>query len=366
MPKIKIAVLGSSGSIGVQTLNVVRRHPELFSVVLLANGSNTSMLKSQAEEFGVKNAFCASVCTDKEVLAKPETYAEADIVVNGIAGLDGLEPSAAVLSAGKILATANKESIVCYGSHLKKIAEKCGGEIRPVDSEHSAMWQCLEQAENIKRLIITASGGAFRDLTADELKYAKASDALKHPNWTMGKKVTVDCATMVNKGLEIIEAKQLFGVSDVKPVIHRESIIHSMVEFWDGTVKASLSVPSMEIPIQYAISYPMRYDSNAQALDFSAIKALSFEEPDRNKYPALKLGEEVALKNDEFYNTVYAAADEALVPLYLSDKIGYFDINSVIEDSLSRFSYRKVESVEDVQSIAAEVSSYVNKVTEDV
>lgn len=350
----------------MQTLNVVRRHPELFSVVLLANGANSAGLKAQAEEFGVKRAFSMSHNADKGVLANPETYAEADIVVNGIAGLDGLEPSAAVLTAGKILATANKESIVCFGSHLKKIAEKCGGEIRPVDSEHSAMWQCLERAENIRRLIITASGGAFRDLTVDELKHAKAADALKHPNWTMGKKVTVDCATMVNKGLEIIEAKQLFGISEIKPVIHRESIIHSMVEFTDGTVKASLSAPSMEIPIQYALSYPMRYDSNAPALDFSTLRTLTFAEPDRNKYPALKLGEEVASKNDEFYNTVYAAADEALVPLYLNDKIGYFDINSVIEAALSRISYRKVESVDDVKSIAAEVSSYVNKVTEGI
>ena len=347
-------------------MKVVRRHPELFSVVLLANGANAGGLKSQAEEFGVKNAFSMSSHSDKNVLANPETYADADIVVNGIAGLHGLGPSAAALSAGKILATANKESIVCFGSHLKKIAEKCGGEIRPVDSEHSAMWQCLEQAENIKRLIITASGGAFRDLTVEELKHAKASDALKHPNWTMGKKVTVDCATMVNKGLEIIEAKQLFGISEIKPVIHRESIIHSMVEFWDGTVKASLSAPSMEIPIQYALTYPLRYDSNAPELDFSAIGTLTFDEPDRNKYPALKLGEAVATENDEFYNTVYAAADETLVPLYLADKIGYFDINSVIEDSLSKISYRKVESVEDVKSIAAEVTSYVNKVTEGI
>lgn len=366
MPKIKIAVLGATGSIGVQTLNVARRHPELFSVVFLANGQNFDALKMEAEEFGVKNAYCAAVSCGNNVLGDPETYKEADIVVNGIAGLDGLEPSLAALKAGKILATANKESIVCFGKELKNVARKYGGEIRPVDSEHSAMWQCLETPENVKRLIITASGGAFRDLTVDELKSAKAEDALKHPNWTMGKKVTVDCATMVNKGLEIIEAKQLFGISEIKPVIHRESIIHSMVEFRDGTVKASLSAPSMEIPIQYAMSYPKRLESYAPALDFSALGTLTFAEPDREKYPALKLGEEVAATDDEFYNTVYSAADEALVPLYLAEKIGYFDISSTIDRALSHIKYRKVESVCDVKSIAAEVASYVNKVTEDI
>lgn len=363
MPKVKIAVLGSTGSIGVQTLNVVRRHSDLFSVVFLANARNKDALYRQAEEFGVRNTYCISDCNEN-VFERDGIFGDADIVVNGIAGLDGLQPSLAALSAGKILATANKESLVCFGAELKAAAIKHGGEIRPVDSEHSAMWQCLEKKENVKRLIITASGGAFRDLTVDEIRNAKAADALKHPNWTMGQKVTVDCATMVNKALEIIEAKQLFGIKDVKPVIHRESIIHSMVEFTDGTVKASLSAPSMEIPIQYALTYPERLNSGVPELDFSVLRTLSFSEPDYAKYPALKIGEEVAAQNDEFYNTVFCAADETLVKLYLAGTIGYFDISSIIEKSLSHIPYRKIETISDVKSLAAEVASYVNRVTE--
>lgn len=365
MPKIKIAVLGSTGSIGVQTLNVVRRHSDLFSVVFLANARNKDALKRQAKEFGVKNAYCVSELKE-DIFKRDDVFRDADIVVNGIAGLDGLQPSYAALSAGKILATANKESIVCFGSELNTVAKKFGGEIRPVDSEHSAMWQCLEKKENIKRLIITASGGAFRDLSVEEIKNAKAEDALRHPNWTMGKKVTVDCATMVNKALEIIEAKQLFGINDIKPVIHRESIVHSMVEFTDGTVKASLSAPSMEIPIQYALTYPERIESGAPELDFSTLRSLSFSEPDSAKYPALKIGEEVAALSDEFYNTVFCAADEALVELYLAEKIGYFDVSAIIEKSLSHIPYRKIETISDVKSLAAEVASYVNMVAEGV
>ncbi len=359
--KIRVAILGSTGSIGVQSLAVFARHRDLFRLVLIANNRNATALEEQVLAYNPDIAYCRATAQDKDYLARPDTYRDIDLVVNGIAGLDGLYPSAAVLKAGKILATANKESLVCYGTQLKKLAAEYGGEIRPVDSEHSTMWQCLEDYGNVKRLIITASGGAFRDMPYEELADATAQDALKHPNWDMGKKVTIDCATMVNKGLEIIEARRLFGIETVTPIMHRESIVHSLVEMHDGTQKAGLSLPNMEIPIQYAMLYPRRLDTPYASLDLTKIGCLHFEEIDRKKYPALAIAEEVAEK-DEFYATVFVAADEVLVQLYLDGSIGYFDIARLIRQALDNIPYRAVDEIADVLSITADVQAYILQV----
>ncbi len=358
--KQRIAVLGSTGSIGVQTLAVFSRHRDLFDLVLIANNSNIDALMSQVQQYSPSNFYCKATAQNKDYLSCPDTYKDVDIVINGIAGLDGLYPSLAVIKAGKILATANKESLVCFGSQLKAIAKTTGAEIRPVDSEHSTMWQCFEDYNNVKRLIITASGGAFRDMLIDALKDVTAEDALKHPNWNMGKKVTIDCATMVNKGLEIIEAKRLFGIKTVTPIMHRESIVHSLVEMFDGTQKAGLSEPNMEIPIQYAMCYPHRYNTPYCTLDLTKVGCLHFEEIDRNKYPALQIAEEVSEK-DEFYATVYVAADEILVELFLQNRIKYFDIAKYIKMALDNIEYIKVENIEDIICITNNVKAYILK-----
>ncbi len=362
MPKkIKIAILGSTGSIGVQSLAVFSRHRELFDLVLIANNTNEKALKEQALAYNPQRYYCKSTAQDQDYLRDKNTYKDIDLVVNGIAGLDGLYPSLAVLQAGKILATANKESLVCYGTQLKQVAKQYGGEIRPVDSEHSTMWQCMEDYSNVKSLIITASGGAFRDFSYDQLQSATAEDALKHPNWAMGKKVTIDCATMVNKGLEIIEAKRLFGIPTVTPIMHRESIVHSLVELKDGTQKAGLSLPNMEIPIQYAMLYPHRLTTPYDNLDLTKVGCLHFEEIDRSKYPALTIAEEIADK-DECYATILVAADELLVELYLQHKIGYFDIARLLRMAVDNVSYKKIECIEDVFSISERTKAYILEV----
>ncbi len=356
--KLRIAILGSTGSIGVQSLAVFARHRDLFELVLIANNCNENALKEQVLAYNPHKHYCRATAEDKDYLNCKDTYNDVDLVVNGIAGLDGLYPSLAVLKAGKILATANKESLVCFGTQLKAVAKQYGGEIRPVDSEHSTMWQCFEGYDNVKRLIITASGGAFRDVPYAKLIDATAEDALKHPNWAMGKKVTIDCATMVNKGLEIIEAKRLFGIETVTPIMHRESIVHSLVEMRDGTQKAGLSSPNMEIPIQYAMLYPYRLETPYDNLDLIKIGALHFEEIDRQKYPALAIAEEIADK-DEFYATVFVAADELLVQLYLKHVIKYFDIARLIRLALDNVPYKKVVQIEDVFSISQDVKAYI-------
>ncbi len=359
MNKIRIAILGATGSIGRQSLAVFDRNREIFSLKLIANDKNVEKLEEFRIKYNPEKVYNHSTAEDKEYLSKPSTYSDVDLVINGIAGLSGLKPSEAVIKAGKILATANKESIVCYGDFLNELALKTGATIRPVDSEHSTMWQCMEQFDNVKRLIITASGGAFRDLSKSEIKYATGKDALKHPNWNMGKKVTVDCATMVNKGLEIIEAKRLFGIKDVFPVLHRQSIVHSIVEMNDGTLKAGLSVPNMETPIQYAMTYPNRLNIPDNSLDLIKLGALTFEEIDREKYPALKIAEEISNK-DGFYSTVFVAADEFLVEKYLQDKISYFDVSKYLSMSLDHISYRKIQGIETILSITDETKSYLS------
>ena len=335
-----IAVLGCTGSIGKTTLSVLRKYREDFRVVLLANFSRQNELILLKKEFSEAKTYCYSVSEDKEYLSRPETYENVDVVINGIAGIAGLLPSYAVLSAGKILATANKESLVCAGSLLSSVMQKTGAKIYPLDSEHSAVWQCLGKTgvENVKKIVLTASGGAFRDFSKEKLASAPASLALQHPNWTMGPKVTVDCATLVNKGMEIIEAKRLFGIENVTAVRHDESIIHALVETDDNSFMAMLSSPDMTLPIQYALLYPHRRECDIPALSIEKISCLHFSPIDEERFPGFTLCMQAAERGD-MGGTVLNAADEVLVNEYLSCKTTFYGITDGIEECMKKFSY---------------------------
>lgn len=367
---IKLAILGSTGSIGKTAIKVVKNHPELFQVVFLANKENKNELLIQAKTLNVRSFFCGIGISvkngveekfDEKLLSYPETYKEADIVLNGIGGLDGLKPTVAALYAKKIMATANKESIVCAGNYINKISDNLNGSLRPIDSEHSTIWQCLGEKHNVKRIILTASGGAFRDLSLDALKNAQAIDALKHPNWIMGKKITVDCATLMNKGLEIIEAKRLFGINDVEAVIHRESIIHSLVEMNDGTMIAGLSNPDMEIPIQYALTYPIRKETGVKRLDLLSLGKLTFSQIDEKRFPCFGICKKVSDYGD-YAGTVLNSSNEIAVEKYLKNELDFYGISDCIENALQKFGLTgTIDSTEEVFRIHSDVKEYTLK-----
>lgn len=372
----RVAVLGASGSIGKSVLDVLARYGEEF-------GLETVLLSARSRGRALYDKFAAenvTVISDDnfgahgravhlkgtELLSLPETYAGIDIVVNGIGGLSGTLPSFAAVAAGAKLVTANKESIVAAGKMLLASAKNKGMPVIPVDSEHSAAFQCLlgEDAESVEKIILTASGGAFRDLGAKEIAYARAADALKHPNWKMGAKVTVDCATLMNKGLEVIEAKRLFGVSEVGIAVHRESVIHALVQFKDGTSKLCMSPPDMRIPIQYALTAPKRaavFTDGDRALPkgFEALTGLTFTEPDMKRFPCLGIALEVARGDSEYDGAVLCAADEAAVSLYMCGAIGFYGINEVVSDALDRFAGGKLAAPEELTSIEREVGEYI-------
>lgn len=341
-----VAVLGSTGSIGTQTLDVIRALPDRLRVVSLAAGRNTELLYQQAAEF--RPLF---VCADAELDADRLSAAriapmidlvlhpDVDIVVVGTAGAAGLHPALAALRAGKPVALANKEVLVMAGALIMQAAREGGGEVRPVDSEHSAIWQCLwgEDRGGIDRLILTASGGALRDRPQAALGDVTPAEALRHPTWNMGRKITVDSATLFNKGLETIEARWLFDVAmdRVEVVMHRESIVHSLVEFRDGSVKAQLGLPNMRLPIQCALSYPERLPCPAvPRLDLAALGGLTFSAPDFGRYPCLSLAMEAGRMGGT-YPAVLAAADEVAVEHFLAGRIGFNDIARVIEGTLA-------------------------------
>lgn len=345
--KKRIAVLGASGSIGTTTLNIIRQYPEDFEVTVIANNDNLDKLNDLASEFKPKTAICAkrdyfynlgkTYKYDKEYLAIEETYADCDIVVNGIAGIAGLAPSVAVMKAGKTLATANKESFVTAGTIINKIKNEYNAVIIPLDSEHSTVWQCIgDNTDNVKSIILTASGGAFRDWDYERLKKARAEEALKHPNWVMGKKITIDCATLMNKGMEIIEAKHLFGISDIEVVQHKQSIIHSMVQYKDNSIIAGLSYPDMTLPVQLALYYPIRKKSNVASIDFASLKELNFGIIDEEKFPCIAIAKKV-FKMGDIAGTVMNSANEVAVKAYLDNRIGFYDIPAYINDALDRF-----------------------------
>jgi 1-deoxy-D-xylulose-5-phosphate reductoisomerase len=342
----QVAVLGSTGSIGRQTLEVVHALPRRFRIIGLAAGKNTDLLAKQISQFKPrfvyfqdKKAQSRLTNAEYELLSLEEiaSHPQVDIVVMATSGKWGLSPTLAAVKAGKRVALANKESLVMAGEIITSEAKLNGAQIMPIDSEHSAIWQCLEgETQKAKQIILTASGGPFLHYSPAQLSDVTVEQALSHPSWRMGRKVTIDSATLMNKGLEVIEAHWLFDMpfDNIKVLIHPQSIIHSMVEFIDGSIKAQLSYPDMHLPIQYALSYPERLPNpQLPKLDWESIKNLTFEPPDLDTFPCLKLAIEVG-KMGGTYPAVLCAADEVAVELFLSQLINFIDIAGLVEQAL--------------------------------
>ncbi|MEI8187083.1 MAG: 1-deoxy-D-xylulose-5-phosphate reductoisomerase [Chlorobiaceae bacterium] len=349
-----LTILGSTGSIGLSTLDVVRQHPDKFSISCLAAGQDVRVMAEQIKEFrpdavSVKDEDSAKKLETLLGEYKPEilygiegtsTIAAADgsdMVVSAIVGAAGLVPTVAAIKAGKHIALANKETLVVAGQLVSDLVNKHHVRLLPVDSEHSAIFQSLEghRTDDVERIILTASGGPFRNTSLEELKNVRLEQALKHPQWSMGAKITIDSATMMNKGLEVIEAHWLFNMPAEKigVVVHPQSIIHSMVEYIDGCVMAQLGSPDMRAPIAYALSYPERCESGIQKLDLVKIGTLTFEEPDMVRFPALRLAFD-ALKAGRTYPAVLNAANEIAVAAFLDKKIGFTDIAATVEKTM--------------------------------
>ncbi len=364
-----VAILGSTGSIGRQTLDVIRRLPGRFRVIGLAGGNNHTLLEDQSREFRPDLVWCQSADRHMDLKAasgrkarwatmeEMAVHPDVDVLVVATAGAAGLAPTLAALEAGKAVALANKEVLVMAGHLVTRAAERGRGELRPVDSEHSAIWQCLwgEDIASVEKLILTASGGAFRDLAQRDLERVTAREALRHPTWDMGRKVTIDSATLMNKGFEAIEARWLFNVpmDRVEVVMHRESIVHSLVEFSDGSVKAQLGEPDMRLPIQCALNYPERAACDAvPRLNLARVKALHFEEPDFGRYPALRLALEAGAKGGT-WPAVLAAADEVAVDSFIQGTIGFTEIARVVDNTLSAHAGEADPSLEAVREADA-------------
>jgi len=340
-PVKRLAILGSTGSIGKQTLDIVRAQPERYRIVGLAGGNNIDLLTEQVGEFMPDVAGCSF--NDRSWLSGtgcefvlPENIAalpDVDIVVMAISGTAGINPTLSAVKAGKTVALANKESLVAAGEIITAEAARSGAVILPVDSEHSAIWQCLNgETQKARRIILTASGGPFRGRSLEQMAEVTVQQALDHPSWQMGKKVTIDSATLMNKGLEVIEARWLFDVAvdNIKILVHPQSIIHSMVEFIDGSVKAQLGCPDMRLPIQYALSYPDRIDNpQLPRIDWDSIGNLLLEQPDFQTFPCLGLAIEAG-RNGGTYPAVLCAADEAAVDLFLSSRLRLIDIANLV------------------------------------
>ena len=338
----KLAILGSTGSIGQQTLDIVRQFPERLSVVALACGTNTALLERQIKEFqpgfvfsgaGLSHTATAEMKTMEEIAAHPDV----DVVVVATTGKAGLGPTVSALRAGKTVAIANKEILVMAGEAITEIAGQSGAHLLPIDSEHCAIWQCLQgEGHHIARLLLTASGGPFYGAPKKKLAGVTVAEALDHPTWKMGRKVTIDSATLFNKGLEVIEAHWLFNVpyDKIEIVIHRQSIVHSMIEFADGSIKAQLSTPDMHLPIQYALLYPGRTSNKElQRLSFTSMQTYTFEPVKLADFPCLELALEAAKKGGT-YPAVLCAADEVAVDLFLNGRIKFTQIADIISGTM--------------------------------
>lgn len=366
----QIAVLGSTGSIGTQTLEVVRANSDI-RVVSLAAGGNVELLERQIREFHPKlvcvfreekaselkhkiSDLPVTVVSGMEGLVEAATVPEAEIVVTAVVGMIGIRPTIAAIEAGKDIALANKETLVTAGHIIMPLAGERQVKILPVDSEHSAIFQCLngEGKKEISRILLTASGGPFRGKTREDMKSVQVEDALKHPNWAMGRKITIDSSTMVNKGLEVMEAKWLFGVEmeDVEVVVQPQSVIHSMVEFVDGSVMAQLGTPDMKLPIQYALSYPHRRHLAGRRLDFAALSKITFEAPDLVNFPGLRLAYEVG-KRGGSAPTVFNAANEMAVGLFLDRKINYLDITDIIGRAVEAVPFLEQPTLQEILDV---------------
>jgi len=358
----QVAVLGSTGSIGRQTLEVISVFPHRFHIIGLAAGKNTALLAEQINEFQPRfvsyqdrKAGTRLTKAEYEFLSLEEiaNHPQVDMVVMATSGKWGLKPALAAAKAGKKIALANKESLVMAGEIITTEAKLNGAQIMPVDSEHSAIWQCLEgETRKAGRLILTASGGPFLHYSSAQLDEVTPEQALKHPSWRMGRKVTVDSATLMNKGLEVIEAHWLFDMpfDNIKILVHPQSIVHSMVEFIDGSVKAQLSYPDMRLPIQYALSYPERL-ANPQLprLDWENIKDLTFEPPDLDTFPCLKLAIEAGKKGGT-YPAALCAADEVAIEFFLSGRIKFTDIARLVGQALEKHQAISHPTVEEIMA----------------
>jgi len=356
----RLAILGSTGSIGQQTLEVVRAFPDRFRIVGLAASTNIELLTSQISEFKPGFVYCqgrkAPTCLPDArykflSLEDIACHPQVDIVVIATSGKSGLSPTLSAIRSGKKVALANKESLVMAGEIITGEARLTQAQILPIDSEHSAIWQCLEgEKQGVAQLILTASGGPFRGYSLRQLETVTPAQALKHPSWQMGRKVTIDSATLMNKGLEVIEAHWLFNMpfDSIRVLIHPQSIVHAMVEFVDGSIKAHLGYPDMRLPIQYALSYPERIPNpELPRLDWSNISNLTFEQPDFDMFPCLKLAIEAGKKGGT-YPAVLCAADEVAVELFLSGRIKFVAIANLVEQALEQHQVIAHPSLEEI------------------
>ena len=375
----KIAILGSTGSIGTQTLDIVREQKDI-EVVALAAGSNITLLEQQIREFSPKlvcvfkeeaaEALKIKIAdTDTKVVSKMEglievaVHPESEILVTAIVGMMGIRPTVAAIKAGKKIALANKETLVTAGHIIIPLAKEYHVPILPVDSEHSAIFQSLQgnESNRIEKILLTASGGPFRGKNAEDLAEMKVEDALKHPNWSMGRKITVDSATLVNKGLEVMEAKWLFDVEpeQIQVVVHPQSIIHSMVEYVDGGIMAQLGMPDMKLPIQYALFYPDRRPMDGRRVDFFALKSISFEEPDIKTFRGLQLAYD-AIAAGGSMPTVFNAANEKAVGLFLDKKIRFLAIYDLIQGAMEQHKVIANPTVDEILEAEAQAHAYIS------
>lgn len=376
----KIGILGSTGSIGSQTLDIVRKEPDI-EVVSLAAGSNVELMEKQIREFHPSLVAMWSekaaedlrqrvkdlpvrVTSGMDGLLEVSTLAEMEVLVTGIVGMIGIRPTIAAIESGKAIALANKETLVCAGHLIMPLSRKLGVPILPVDSEHSAIFQSLhgERKDRISKILLTASGGPFRGKKREELEHMTVEDALKHPNWSMGKKVTIDSASLCNKGLEVMEAKWLFDVEldQIQVLVHPQSIVHSGVEFVDGGIMAQLGVPDMKLPIQYALFYPDRRPMNNGRVDFFALGQLTFERPDVETFRGLALAYEAA-RTGGTMPTVFNAANERAVALFLQKKIRFLQIPELIEASMREHQVTQNPSVEKILETEQATYEFINR-----
>lgn len=374
----KIAILGSTGSIGTQTLDVVRSNPDL-KVVALAAGSSVEKMEEQIREFrpiiaGMWSEEAAKDLRDRvtdlnvkivsgmEGLLEIAVLEESQVLVTAIVGMIGIRPTIAAIRAGKDIALANKETLVTAGHIIMPLAKECGVSILPVDSEHSAIFQSLngEPADRIEKILLTASGGPFRGKTREQLADIRVEDALKHPNWSMGRKITIDSSTLVNKGLEVMEAKWLFGVDldRIQVVVHPQSIIHSAVQFVDGAIMAQMGTPDMKLPIQYALFYPDRRPMQGKRVDFFELGSITFEKPDTETFTGLALAYRAATFGGSM-PTVYNAANEKAVALFLERKLGYLQIPELIGDAMEHHRLIENPGLDDILAAEAETYEYI-------
>lgn len=374
MKKKQIAILGSTGSIGTQALEVIAEHPDLYEVYALTANNRVELLIKQALKFQPEVVVIANeskytqlkealenqpikVYAGAEALAQVVEAQPIDIVLTAMVGYAGLKPTISAIRARKTIALANKETLVVAGKLINELAQQYKTPILPVDSEHSAVFQCLagEIGNPIEKVILTASGGPFRTCTLEQLAYVTKTEALKHPNWEMGAKITIDSASMMNKGFEVIEAKWLFGVQpqQIEVVVHPQSVIHSMVQFEDGAIKAQLGMPDMRLPIQYAFSYPDRIQSSFERLDFTKCTDLTFEQPDTKRFRNLALAYE-ALHRAGNMPCIVNAANEVAVAAFLWDEISFLGMSDVIEKTMTRVSFIQKPTYEDYVATDAE------------